>query len=40
MKKTQGLRNAGQSAWLDGISRDLLTCRTLLHYISELRSLD
>jgi len=36
MKKTQRLRNAGQSVWLDGISRDLLTCRTLRHYISEL----
>jgi transaldolase len=36
MKPTQRLRSAGQSLWLDNISRALLTSGTLGHYIDEL----
>ena len=36
MKPTQKLHNLGQSLWLDNITRDLLNCGTLKHYIDEL----
>jgi transaldolase len=36
MKATQQLREAGQSLWLDNITRDLLTAGTLKRYIDEL----
>src|SRR5271169_4149166 len=36
MKATQQLHDLGQSLWLDNITRDLLTSRTLEHYIEEL----
>src|SRR5208337_922509 len=36
MKATQLLHDLGQSLWLDNITRDLLTSRTLEHYIEEL----
>ena len=36
MKATQQLHRAGQSLWLDNITRDLLTNRTLERYIAEL----
>src|SRR5271166_5312808 len=36
MKATQQLHDLGQSLWLDNITRDLLTSRTLEHYIDEL----
>ena len=36
MKATQKLYDAGQSLWLDNITRDLLTSGMLQHYIDEL----
>src|SRR5262245_49588653 len=36
MKATQQLREAGQSLWLDNITRELLTSGTLKRYIDEL----
>lgn len=36
MKATQLLHNAGQSIWLDNITRDLLDTGTLSHYIDDL----
>ncbi len=36
MKATQTLHDAGQSLWLDNITRDLLTSGTLQRYIDEL----
>ena len=36
MKATQKLYDAGQSLWLDNITRDLLTSGTLKRYIDEL----
>jgi transaldolase len=36
MKATQQLHDAGQSLWLDNITRDLLTSGTLKRYIEEL----
>ncbi|MGB6450635.1 MAG: transaldolase [Steroidobacteraceae bacterium] len=36
MKPTQNLYRAGQSIWLDNITRDLLTSGTLARYIAEL----
>jgi transaldolase len=36
MKATQNLHAAGQSLWLDNITRDLLTSGTLKHYIETL----
>ena len=36
MKTTQRLHDAGQSLWLDNITRDLLTAGTLKRYIDEL----
>lgn len=36
MKATQLLHNAGQSIWLDNITRDLLDSGTLKHYIDDL----
>ena len=36
MKATEKLRNAGQSLWLDNITRDLLTSGTLKRYIDAL----
>ena len=36
MKATEKLRNAGQSLWLDNITRDLLTSGTLKRYIDTL----
>ena len=36
MKATQKLYRAGQSLWLDNITRDLLTSGTLKRYIDEL----
>jgi len=36
MKATQKLYDAGQSLWLDNITRDLLTSGTLQRYIDEL----
>ena len=36
MKATQNLHAAGQSLWLDNITRDLLTSGTLKHYIDTL----
>ena len=36
MKATQKLHEAGQSIWLDNITRDLLTTGTLRRYIDEL----
>jgi transaldolase len=36
MKATQQLYRAGQSLWLDNITRDLLTSGTLKRYIGEL----
>ncbi|HEX8798824.1 MAG TPA: transaldolase family protein, partial [Terriglobales bacterium] len=36
MKGTQQLRDAGQSLWLDNITRDLLDRGTLRQYINEL----
>jgi len=36
MKATQKLHDAGQSLWLDNITRDLLTTGTLKRYIDEL----
>jgi len=36
MKATQQLHEAGQSIWLDNITRSLLTRGTLSHYIKEL----
>src|SRR3954471_13809744 len=36
MKATQSLHEAGQSLWLDNITRDLLDSRTLDKYIGEL----
>src|SRR5271168_2776710 len=35
MKATQSLYRAGQSLWLDNITRDLLTSGTLKRYIDE-----
>jgi transaldolase len=35
MNPTQALSRAGQSLWLDNITRDLLTSGTLARYISE-----
>ncbi|HZO24643.1 MAG TPA: transaldolase, partial [Chloroflexota bacterium] len=36
MRPTQQLHEAGQSIWLDNITRDLLTSGTLKRYIDEL----
>jgi transaldolase len=36
MKATETLHRAGQSLWLDNITRTLLTSGTLRHYIEEL----
>src|ERR1700741_183403 len=36
MKATRKLYDAGQSLWLDNITRDLLNSGTLKHYIDEL----
>jgi transaldolase len=36
MKATQLLHDLGQSLWLDNITRDLLTSRTLKRYRDEL----
>src|ERR1044072_4229739 len=36
MNPTQALSRAGQSIWLDNITRDLLTSGTLQRYIDEL----
>ena len=36
MKPTQSLHQAGQSLWLDNITRDLLSSGTLRRYIDEL----
>ena len=36
MKTTETLHNAGQSLWLDNITRDLLTSGTLKRYIDTL----
>ena len=36
MKATQQLHDAGQSLWLDNITRALLTGGTLARYIKEL----
>ena len=36
MNPTQALCQAGQSIWLDNLTRDLLTSGTLERYISEL----
>ncbi len=36
MKATQRLHDAGQSLWLDNITRDLLTSGTLARYVDEL----
>jgi transaldolase len=36
MKATQTLHEAGQSLWLDNITRDLLNSGTLKHYIDDL----
>ena len=36
MNPTRQLRNAGQSLWLDNITRDLITTGTLKRYIDEL----
>ncbi len=36
MKATQTLHDAGQSIWLDNITRELLTTGTLRRYIDEL----
>jgi len=36
MKATQGLHEAGQSIWLDNITRGLLTSGTLTRYVKEL----
>ena len=36
MKATEKLHNAGQSLWLDNITRDLLTSGTLKRYIDTL----
>jgi transaldolase len=36
VKATQKLHDAGQSLWLDNITRDLLTSGTLQRYIDEL----
>ncbi len=36
MKPTEALHRAGQSIWLDNITRDLLTSGTLARYIEEL----
>jgi transaldolase len=36
MKATETLRNAGQSLWLDNITRDLLTSGTLKRYVDTL----
>ena len=36
MKPTQRLHDAGQSLWLDNITRDLLTSGTLKRYIDDL----
>src|SRR5215472_16332313 len=36
MHATKNLHNAGQSLWLDNITRDLLTKGTLKHYVEEL----
>lgn len=36
MKATQQIYRAGQSLWLDNITRDLLTSGTLKRYIEEL----
>ena len=36
MNATQKLHDAGQSLWLDNITRDLLTSGTLKRYIDEL----
>jgi len=36
MKPTQRLRDAGQSLWLDNITRGLLTSGTLKRYIDDL----
>jgi transaldolase len=36
MNPTHALSQAGQSLWLDNITRDLLTSGTLAHYIDEL----
>ena len=36
MNPTQALSRAGQSLWLDNITRDLLTSGTLERYIDEL----
>ncbi|MHB8313284.1 MAG: transaldolase, partial [Candidatus Dormibacteria bacterium] len=36
MKPTQELHDAGQSLWLDNITRDLLTSGKLRSYIEQL----
>ena len=36
MKPTLDLNRAGQSLWMDNITRDLLTSGTLKRYIDEL----
>jgi transaldolase len=36
MKPTQQLHEAGQSIWLDNITRELLTSRTVARYVDEL----
>ena len=36
MNPTRQLRDAGQSLWLDNITRDLITTGTLKRYIDEL----
>src|SRR5262245_3417673 len=36
MKATQKLHDAGQSIWLDNITRELLTSGTLRRYIDEM----
>ena len=38
MKATQTLHDLGQSLWLDNITRDLLTSRTLERYARDLVS--
>jgi hypothetical protein len=35
MKLTQRFHDPGQSLWLDNVTRDLMTSRTLEHYIKQ-----
>ena len=39
MKATQSLCDAGQSLWLDNITRDLLNNGTLKRYIDDVEAL-